>query len=212
MNATLEPISIQESERLNDLEQIVIGHRAEIVKVANALREIRDSRLYRSEFKSFGEYCKAKFGFCRQRGYQLIEFATQSVSTMVDTQPPANERQARARKQSSSRTPQPEPPAKEAEAQTSTDDDPPRIRTADQEFAEALGFDSPAAAVEAVKVSPLPIPLFEALELAKEDLATIIDADFDIDDCETLHAVAKNVRRAANELDRFVKCKCAEAA
>ena len=46
-----------------------------MVTVGTALMEIRENRLYRSEFKTFEEYCQSKWGFNRRNAYQLIEAA-----------------------------------------------------------------------------------------------------------------------------------------
>lgn len=44
-------------------------------EAALALKELRDRRLYRSTHKTFGEYCRDRFGFSRSRSYQLIDAA-----------------------------------------------------------------------------------------------------------------------------------------
>jgi hypothetical protein len=46
-----------------------------------ALAEIRDNRLYRAEYKTFEEYCKSKWGWKRQRAYELID-AAQTVKAL----------------------------------------------------------------------------------------------------------------------------------
>jgi DNA repair photolyase len=65
-------------------------------KAGNALRLIIDRRLHRPA--SFEDFCQARFGFSRQHGYHLIDFAvlTDNVSTTVDkNRLPTHERQAR---------------------------------------------------------------------------------------------------------------------
>ena len=44
-----------------------------MVTVGTALMEIRENRLYRSEFKTFEEYCQSKWGFSRQFANKTIE-------------------------------------------------------------------------------------------------------------------------------------------
>jgi hypothetical protein len=83
-------LSKTEKERLVDLEIVVLGGLKSFVAVGTALLEIRDRRLYRAEHGSFEAYCKAAFGFSRERGRQMIQAA--QVATMVGT---PNERQAR---------------------------------------------------------------------------------------------------------------------
>jgi hypothetical protein len=72
------------------LEAVVERGLQTFVAVGNALREIRDLRLYRESHGSFEDYCRERWQFSRQRAGQLIEAA--AVSTMVDV---PNERQAR---------------------------------------------------------------------------------------------------------------------
>lgn len=60
-------------------------------EVGNALMQIRDERLYRSDFQTFEDYCQQRWGMTRRRANQLVEAA--QMGTMV---PIENERQARA--------------------------------------------------------------------------------------------------------------------
>lgn len=55
-------------------------------EVGNALLQIRDSRLYREQYKTFEEYCREKWNLSRPRAYQLIESAVtvEALSTVVD--------------------------------------------------------------------------------------------------------------------------------
>lgn len=91
MKNDLEPISLAESNRLTILEGEIKANEGAMLKIADALTEIRDSRLYRNEFKTFKEYCEVRLEISRSRGYQLINFS--KMSTTVDK--PANENQAR---------------------------------------------------------------------------------------------------------------------
>jgi hypothetical protein len=47
----------------------------EFVEIGLALATIRQRRLYRLEFATFEEYCRARWGFSRRRAYQLIASA-----------------------------------------------------------------------------------------------------------------------------------------
>lgn len=58
-----------------------------------ALMEIRDSRLYRGEFKSFEDYAVTRWGLERQRAYQLI--GAVEVVKALGKDGPINEGQAR---------------------------------------------------------------------------------------------------------------------
>lgn len=65
--------------------------------LAQALAEIRDKKLYRAGFSTFEEYCRQKWGFSKQRAYQLLEGAETVKSLPAKSQPLVDsERQARA--------------------------------------------------------------------------------------------------------------------
>ena len=72
--------TIQEIGELNQEEEQE-RHRLELkverayYEAGSALRELRDKRLYRSTFRTFQEYCQARFGFNRRHSYRLIEAA-----------------------------------------------------------------------------------------------------------------------------------------
>ena len=73
------------NERLAELEQIIEGSLCKYVEVGKALKEIRDSRLYRIQgFKNFEDYCEARWGWeSRQTGYNYI--AAAQVAELVQT-------------------------------------------------------------------------------------------------------------------------------
>ena len=61
-----------------------------------ALLKIHRRKLYESSYSSFANYLKNRWNISRSRGYQLLAYAkVLEMSTMVDTTPPANERQSR---------------------------------------------------------------------------------------------------------------------
>lgn len=207
----MNTLTERDAARLASLEAIIESGRDSFLATGMALAQIRDSRLYRQDHETFEDYLDKRWNISRSRGYQLIAFAKDAeMSTIVDKPVPKTEWQSRKRRQSPSRAAKPEPSTKEAEAQTSTDDDVPHIKTADQELAEAMGFDNAAEALEAVKESKLPKTLLESLDLALESIKVVMDADFE-PHCEAMRQVAKDVRRAANELERFAKTVCGEA-
>ncbi|SEI67933.1 hypothetical protein SAMN04488058_101322 [Deinococcus reticulitermitis] len=71
----LQILNPEERARLLELEeQVMVGASAALL-AGRALTEIRDTRLYRGEFASFEEYVSERFGFSRQRAYQLIDYA-----------------------------------------------------------------------------------------------------------------------------------------
>jgi phage N-6-adenine-methyltransferase len=93
-----EPITIQESKRLIDLESKIKRGLDTFVEVGEALLEIRDSRLYRIEHATFEDYCREKWGMSRSRAHRLIEAATATENVAHGQQTeilPTTERQAR---------------------------------------------------------------------------------------------------------------------
>lgn len=70
-----ESITMTESRRLIALERTIEAGRKTFVEVGIALAEIRDSRLYRSDFITFEDYCTEKWGWTKQHVYRLIEVA-----------------------------------------------------------------------------------------------------------------------------------------
>jgi hypothetical protein len=57
------------------LERTIEAGQRTFVEVGLALTEIRDSKLYRADFQTFEAYCQAKWGWTRQRAYQIIDAA-----------------------------------------------------------------------------------------------------------------------------------------
>jgi hypothetical protein len=70
---TTEIITAQEASRRKVLEKTITKGIGTVLKVGEALTEIKESRLYRDKFKTFAEYCDKKWGFTRMRAHQLIE-------------------------------------------------------------------------------------------------------------------------------------------
>jgi hypothetical protein len=91
-----EALSVAESKRLVELEGRIQRGFATFIEVGEALMEIRDSRLYRSEYVTFEDYCRKQWKMSRPRVYQLIGATkvTTRLSTMVD-KTPTFERQVR---------------------------------------------------------------------------------------------------------------------
>lgn len=78
------------ARRLTELEATVERGLQTFVEVGEALREIRDSELYRAEHGTFEDYCSTRWGFTDRRARQLMR--TAEIGTVV---PVENERQAR---------------------------------------------------------------------------------------------------------------------
>jgi hypothetical protein len=81
---TLEPISLDESKRLIELEKVINTGKQSFLEVGNALAEIRETRIYRSEHKSFDDYCRKRWGWGKAYAYQLIGCAEVKRSPIGD--------------------------------------------------------------------------------------------------------------------------------
>jgi hypothetical protein len=88
-------LALRERKRLNALEAVIGRGIKTFVEVGTALKEIRDSRLYKAQYGTFEEYCKQRWGFTPQHGGRLIAAAR----TVREMEPigsiPENEYQAR---------------------------------------------------------------------------------------------------------------------
>ena len=89
-------ITLSESKRFVELEKTIERGKKTFVEVGTALAEIRDGKLFRSDFDSFEEYCKDKWGWNRAYAGKLIESAevVKSLPEIV-SHGIQNERQAR---------------------------------------------------------------------------------------------------------------------
>lgn len=89
-------LSLGDSRRLNELEQIVDRGLQGFIEVGNALMEIRSGKLYRQTHPTFKSYCEQRFGFTDSRGRQLIAAAKTVTDVTVRGLPaPATEGEAR---------------------------------------------------------------------------------------------------------------------
>lgn len=84
-----------EAKELKTLERVIERGMSTFVEVGNALKTIRDSKLYREEYKTFERYVQERWGFKRHYAYNLIESA-EAVKNVEHAQQklPANVRQA----------------------------------------------------------------------------------------------------------------------
>lgn len=78
MTAT-ELVSTTEQEDFARLDGVVRRGLATFVEIGEALREIRDRKLYRIRFKTFAKYLRHEHGLNKSRGYQLISAARVAV-------------------------------------------------------------------------------------------------------------------------------------
>jgi len=89
-------LTSKERRALLAYESTIEAGKEAFLQVGAALLAIRDDRLYRQDFGSFEEYVEERWGFSRQRAYQLLTAAevALNLSTTVDIKG-LNERQAR---------------------------------------------------------------------------------------------------------------------
>lgn len=93
MSAVKEKLDVTERTKFRKLESIVAEGISSFVVVGEALKEIRDGKLYREAYKTFEKYVDQKWGMARQRAYQLIDAADvkANLSTIVDKNERAEE-------------------------------------------------------------------------------------------------------------------------
>lgn len=87
-------ITGDERRKLQSLESVVARGQKAFVEVGCALAEIRNSKLYRADFKTFEDYCREKWGWEKRHAYRLIEAADVAKTCPVGHEL-TNERQAR---------------------------------------------------------------------------------------------------------------------
>lgn len=76
-------ITTVESKRLVTLEKTISKGEKIFIEVGLALAEIRDAKLYRENHDTFEDYCREKWGWGRQRGYELI-YAAKAVNELPE--------------------------------------------------------------------------------------------------------------------------------
>ncbi|MEO1399699.1 MAG: hypothetical protein AAFV72_00410 [Cyanobacteria bacterium J06635_1] len=95
----LEPLTGSEQAALAVQEQrIESATETFFITVGEALKIIRDQRLYKATYNTFEAYCQTRWGYTRDRAYKLIRaidtYNTLAQSARVDTLP-SGERQIR---------------------------------------------------------------------------------------------------------------------
>jgi len=89
-------ITFGEVRRLEQCEAVIERGLKTFVDVGNALLEIRDNRLYRSDYSTFEDYCRERWGWTRNYANKII-LSAEVVSNLGTIVPilPATESQAR---------------------------------------------------------------------------------------------------------------------
>ena len=90
-------LTSQDRSQLRKLESVIEKGIATFVEVGEALRTIRDSKLYRDDYGTFERYVEDRWQFKKRYAYNLIESAEAAKNVHHGAQKtvPANERQAR---------------------------------------------------------------------------------------------------------------------
>lgn len=68
-------LTTSELSELTSCELTIETTQGAFVACGMALDKIREDKLYRSKYDTFEDYCQKRWGWSRQRGYQLIEAA-----------------------------------------------------------------------------------------------------------------------------------------
>lgn len=87
-------LTTTETNRLAHLTAVVIGGLDGVFAVGLALREIRDSRLYRLDFETFEDFCRSRFDMDRTYAHRLVDAA--EIKMLPIGNKIQNESQARA--------------------------------------------------------------------------------------------------------------------
>ena len=91
----MNAITNAEASRLEALEEIVERGKRAFVEVGNALKEIRDTELYRATHETFEAYVEVRFGFKRAHAYRLIDGAAvvsmSPIGDKIETESQARE-------------------------------------------------------------------------------------------------------------------------
>lgn len=82
------------TQRLADAEHVIAAGLRTFVEVGNALRSIRDERLYADDYPTFEAYCEGRWGFTDRRARQIIDSASIAAALPTGSMFPVNERQA----------------------------------------------------------------------------------------------------------------------
>jgi hypothetical protein len=84
------------AKRLADAEATIARGLTTFIDVGNALRRIRDERLYQDDYGTFEDYCDRRWGFTDRRARQLMDAANIVAELPTGTIVPVTETQARA--------------------------------------------------------------------------------------------------------------------
>ncbi len=82
MTQVARPLSMAEADALAEHEAVIAGGLQTFVEVGKALLAIRDSRLYRTSYATFEEYCQGTWSLSRRHVNRMVQ-ASQVVELMA---------------------------------------------------------------------------------------------------------------------------------
>jgi hypothetical protein len=134
-----ELITFEESKRLVALERKIEQGMTTFVEVGQSLMEIRDSRLYRVEYKTFEAYCQEKWGMSRRQADRLIGGSEVAENLRPRGLKTITEKQARPL----TKLPAEKQPEVWAKAVEIADGEQPTARQVEQAVRQTLSADEP---------------------------------------------------------------------
>jgi phage N-6-adenine-methyltransferase len=92
----MEQLTKVEKSILQECEEVIDKGMKSFIEVGNALLKIRDGKLYKTNFSTFEDYCRERWGMERRQAYRLMDAADVVENVSRGTQIlPTSERQAR---------------------------------------------------------------------------------------------------------------------
>lgn len=86
----VQTVTRLERSRFKKLDELVQMHGRLFVHVGQALKEIRDGKLYREQFDTFEDYVAQRCGWSVRRAYQLVEAAETVTALNADSVNPGS--------------------------------------------------------------------------------------------------------------------------
>jgi hypothetical protein len=83
----IEPLNAVEADELADCEQRIASGIEAFRDVGQALKHVRDFRLYRATHATFEDYCRDRWGWSARRGYQLMDAADAIAGLSPECEP-----------------------------------------------------------------------------------------------------------------------------
>lgn len=67
---------INATQQIETVEAKIETGLTDLIEVSRALLTVRDQKLYRSEFKTFEDYCRTKWGLSPRKTNQLLDMVS----------------------------------------------------------------------------------------------------------------------------------------